>query len=93
MAGDSLLCDVAVLYTLDSHPMLTAAERREIKSIVMRYLKSDLPYNAALALYEAKFGTTAPIERVREILEVSDRPLPPDPRSLSPDNSLRQKTR
>jgi hypothetical protein len=93
MSGHSLLCDLAVLYTLDSHPDLTAAERREVESIVTEYTNGHVTFKAASELYQTKFGNRAPIEKVREILEVGDRPLPPDPRSMAPDDSLRHKTR
>jgi hypothetical protein len=90
MSGENLLCDLALVYTLDVRPTLSDSEQGEIRSLVTRYASGTLTHEAAAKLYEEKFNSSTAIEKLREILEVSDDPLPP--RSDSPDEGLRRKT-
>jgi hypothetical protein len=90
MSRSSPLFDLAVLYTADSFPGLTDSDRSELQSLVQKYVDGSIPYEAIALIYRTKFGTTAPIDRVKEILEVSDRPLPSH---LPNPEGIRQKTR
>jgi hypothetical protein len=89
MSRSSPLLDLAVLYTGDCCPNLTDSDRSEIQSLIRKYVDKKIPYEGLVSIYRAKFGTTTPIERIKEILEVSDRPLP---NHLPYPDGLRQKT-
>jgi hypothetical protein len=91
MSSKSLLFDLAIVHTLDVQPGLTDDERGEIQAIVSRYADGRLSYDQASALFEEKFHTTTPIDKIRVILEVQDEPLPPQPDEESEDG-LRRKT-
>jgi hypothetical protein len=79
MSSTSLLYDLALAATLDSYPILTEREREEVRDIVTRYSDGGLTYEQASQLYLEKFNITAPIHKIRVILEVGDEPLPPYP--------------
>jgi hypothetical protein len=85
-----ILCDLALHDTLQAHPDLNDSSRDEAESIVARFLVGELSHSQAAALYTAKFKTSAPIDRLGEILSVSSDPIPPH--SLFGDSSARRKT-
>jgi hypothetical protein len=75
MSGSPLL-NLARRYALAASPNLLDSECTEAVSILERYIKSEISFQSAAALYRAKFRTSAPVDRIREILEVSPESLP-----------------
>jgi hypothetical protein len=76
MYSRALLQDLGIAYTLDTCPELTEAEREDVQGIVARYGDGALTYNQAAELFQEKFHTVTPIDKLRAILEVPEEPLP-----------------
>jgi hypothetical protein len=86
----SPLYDLALHSIFQAHPDLTDSSRNEAESIVEKFLAGSLTHSQAAAFYIAKFKTSAPIDRLRDILSVSADPLPAHSRYGDP--SIRRKT-
>jgi hypothetical protein len=89
MSRSSPLLDLAVLYTTEAYPALTDSGRFEVRSLIGKYLDGVIPHSALASIFQMKFGTADPVDRLKEILEVSDHPLP-DHRSF-PENHHRKR--
>jgi hypothetical protein len=91
MSKYSPLFDLAVLYTFNAFPNLTDSARSDVQSLIIQYLNGSLTYPVISSIYRSKFNTSAPIDRIREILEVPETPLPS--RLNFPDYLSRHKTK
>jgi hypothetical protein len=89
MSRTSPLSTFALRFILEASPGLTDLELSEAHRIVEQYLNSGVSYETASALYRSKFFTTAPIDRIRQILEVSSDSLPSRP--TFPEQAFRRK--
>jgi hypothetical protein len=77
MSAKSLMLDLAVVHTLQSHPGFSEQEREEIRVIVSRCADEDLTHEQASQLCLSKFHTKLPIDHLRMIRDVDKDPLPP----------------
>jgi hypothetical protein len=82
--AESPLPDLAVMYTLQENSTLTESQCCEIHSLVYQYLEGRLSHSALAAAYQTKFHTVAPLERLREILNVQADPIPAHRNLLNP---------
>jgi hypothetical protein len=89
----SPLPEIGLLYTTESCPQVCdeATECEEIKELFTGFITGRLEYSTLASFYQAKYKTIVPVDRVKEILEVSDEPLPPH--LENPEHGSRRKTR
>jgi hypothetical protein len=94
MSSTQLLSDLALVYTTETCPIITDSERDEIESLVTPFLAGELGHLDAAEIYLDKFGTRAPIDRLKDILDVEDTPLPvlPDHSDFGPRRKTQQWT-
>jgi hypothetical protein len=79
MRNQSLLCDLAMCYTLDERPSLTESECAEVRLLAARYIDGSLPHEKASRICQHKFNSRTALEKLREIIEACDDPLPSPP--------------
>jgi hypothetical protein len=85
----SPLYDLALHETLQAHPELTDSSREEAEFILDRFINGSWTYSQAASLYLEKFHTSAPLDRLREILSVPSEPLATH--ALSADGAHRRR--
>jgi hypothetical protein len=71
------LVETALLYTAQSVRTLSDKDREDLRPLLTQYVDGAIDYPAVAGVYENRFQTTAPVERLRDILAVTDEPLPP----------------
>jgi hypothetical protein len=78
-AGQSPLLELALLYISDLRPTISDADRDELKRAIAGYLTGGLDLPSVAAIFQARANSTGPVEKIAEILSVSDDPLPSRP--------------
>jgi hypothetical protein len=90
--GRSPLPDLALHYTIEACPDVADSETEceEIKTLFARHIAGDIDRATLTSIFQSRYRTVVPVDRIREILEVPIEALPP---ALEHgDHSVRRKT-
>jgi hypothetical protein len=79
---DRPLHTIAMHFLSDACPALSSTDEEFLQQVISDYIDHRIPYSAASGAFDSRLQTTSPLERLREILEVPEDPLPPYPFSL-----------
>jgi hypothetical protein len=74
--SDEPLVQVTNGFIVDAVPNISPTVLRELEELVGGYLGKQLDYFYVAGLLYSRIGTTKPIEKLRMILTVSEKPLP-----------------
>lgn len=84
------LLDIAMMYTQEISPRLSDEEKKSIRDLFSQYINGNVDFHFCSQYIKEKTGSMAPVERIREILEVPNEPLPT--KETIDDSGLRKKT-
>mgnify|MGYP001029435681 CR=1 FL=1 len=84
------LIDIAMNYTQELGAHLGEEDKSLIRDIFTKYIKEQIPFQVCATFMREKLGSITPVERIREILEVPNEPLPC--KEPNDDGGLRKKT-
>jgi hypothetical protein len=84
------LYDVACQHLLEISAGASEDDKEFARGILKSYIAGDIDFDSARTVFQTKFGSTTPVDRVRDILAIPDEPLPPFPVPI--DGRLRRKT-
>lgn len=87
----SPLLDIAMASVKDYTEGLSVREYNEIREMFERYINGQIDYAPIAETIQAKCGTASSVEKIRDILTVSEVPLPPVS-ACTQDLGMRKKT-
>lgn len=84
------LLEIAMMYTQEISPRLSEEEKNSIRDLFSQFISDNIDFNLCAQIVKDKTGSAAPVERIREILEVPNEPLPM--KDMTDESGLRKKT-
>lgn len=84
------LLDIAMMYTQEISARLSDEEKNTIRDMFSQFITEKIDFQTCSQYLKEKTGSTAPVERIHEILKVPNEPLPT--KEVNDDSGLRKKT-
>ena len=86
----SPLVDIAMAYTRECISGMSDSDRDKVKDMFTDFISGALDYETLAGYFQTNFKNTTPVDRIRDILNVKDDPLPSP--HMSSDIGIRKKT-